>query len=42
MGGSEAPLSAAESVSQMINIIDKIGEADNGAFLGYDGKIRPY
>jgi NAD(P)-dependent dehydrogenase (short-subunit alcohol dehydrogenase family) len=42
MGGPEAPLSPAESVSQMFDVIDGISEKDNGSFLGYDGKTRPY
>jgi NAD(P)-dependent dehydrogenase (short-subunit alcohol dehydrogenase family) len=42
MGGSEAPLSPVESVSQMLEVIDNLSEPDNGTFLGFDGKTRPY
>lgn len=42
MGGPEAPLSPEESISGMLNVIDKIDKKDNGKFLGFDGKTRPY
>lgn len=42
MGGSEAPLSPVESVSQMLEVIENLSESDNGTFLGFDGKPRPY
>jgi len=42
MGGPDAPLSPPEAISQMLEVIDKIGKKDNGRFLGFDGKARPY
>jgi len=48
MGGPEAPLSPEESISGMLKVIDKLGmidklgKKDNGKFVGFDGKTRPY
>jgi len=37
-GGPNAPLKPKESVDGMLNVIEKLSEADNGKFLQYDGK----
>ncbi len=42
MGGAGAPLKPAESVSQMVSLIDRIGPRDNGSFLNYDGTPIPW
>jgi NAD(P)-dependent dehydrogenase (short-subunit alcohol dehydrogenase family) len=42
MGGSGAPLSPQESVSGMLKVIDGLKEADNGRFIGFDGRPRSY
>jgi NAD(P)-dependent dehydrogenase (short-subunit alcohol dehydrogenase family) len=38
MGGPNARLSAAESVSAMRRLIDKVGPAQSGKFFNYDGR----
>ena len=42
MGGSEADLSAAESVDALRATLKKIRPADNGKFLNYDGTPLPW
>lgn len=42
MGGSGAPLSPQESVSGMLKVIDGLKKADNGRFIGFDGRPRSY
>ena len=42
MGGSEANLSAAESVTAIRATLKKIRQADNGQFLNYDGSPLPW
>lgn len=42
MGGARAPLKPAESVGQLVSLIDRIGPRDNGSFLNYDGTPIPW
>lgn len=42
MGGSEAPLSAGESVDGMLQVIDALNPAQNGRFLAWDGSELPW
>lgn len=42
MGGPEAPLTAAQSVGQILSVLDRLTPADNGRFLTYDGKPLPW
>lgn len=42
MGGVNAPLSPAESVSAMINQIEKLTAKDTGKFYSYNGKEIPW
>jgi NAD(P)-dependent dehydrogenase (short-subunit alcohol dehydrogenase family) len=42
MGGSEAPLSAEESVSNMRALVDKFQQKDSGRFYRHDGVIIPW
>jgi NAD(P)-dependent dehydrogenase (short-subunit alcohol dehydrogenase family) len=42
MGGPAAPLSVAESVAGMLNVITSLGPADSGRFLVYDGRGMPW
>jgi NAD(P)-dependent dehydrogenase (short-subunit alcohol dehydrogenase family) len=42
MGGSEAPLSPAESVAGMVAVIDTLTARDNGTFRRYDGAKIPW
>lgn len=42
MGGASAPLSPEESVSAMINRIEKLTPNDNGKFYSYNGKEIPW
>jgi NAD(P)-dependent dehydrogenase (short-subunit alcohol dehydrogenase family) len=42
MGGEQAPLMPEESVSSMIDVIDKLTPKDNGTFINYDGTILPW
>ena len=42
MGGPNAPLSVDESVTQMLKVIDDLAPKDNGTFLGYDGRTKPF
>jgi NAD(P)-dependent dehydrogenase (short-subunit alcohol dehydrogenase family) len=37
MGGSDATLGVEESVAGMLQVIDRLGPGDNGAFLDYTG-----
>ncbi|MBI5863359.1 MAG: short-chain dehydrogenase, partial [Planctomycetes bacterium] len=38
----EAPLDPPTSVAGMLRVIDALGPADNGAFIGYDGTRLPW
>ncbi len=42
MGGAGAPVSAADSVATMRGIIARLGPADSGRFLSYDGGEIPW
>ncbi len=42
MGGRGAPVSARDSVAAMRGVIDRLGPADSGRFLGYDGSEIPW
>ncbi len=42
MGGSEAPLSAAESVTHMRALAERFRPKDSGRFYRYDGSILPW
>jgi NAD(P)-dependent dehydrogenase (short-subunit alcohol dehydrogenase family) len=42
MGGSSAPLSANESVSNMRRLVDVFRQEDNGKFYRYDGEVMPW
>jgi len=42
MGGPDAPLDPAETVSMMLGVIENLTPDDNGAFLTYDGRVLPY
>jgi NAD(P)-dependent dehydrogenase (short-subunit alcohol dehydrogenase family) len=42
MGGSSAPFSAKESVSNMRKLVDDFGEEDNGKFYRHDGVVMPW
>jgi len=42
MGGSEAPLSPAESITGMRAVIDGLNPDDNGSFRKYDGTTVPW
>ena len=42
MGGSEAPLDPIDTVGSMVEILERLGPADSGKFIGYDGKPRPW
>ena len=42
MGGSNADLSASESVSAMREVFDRLTTADNGKFFNYSGGERPW
>lgn len=42
MGGAEAPLSPAQSVSSMKALIARYSHGDSGRFVDYDGKVLPY
>ncbi|RWS26751.1 putative oxidoreductase-like protein [Leptotrombidium deliense] len=42
MGGSKAPLSITDSISNMIRTIEKVDESVNGLMLNYDGNVIPW
>jgi NAD(P)-dependent dehydrogenase (short-subunit alcohol dehydrogenase family) len=42
MGGSQAPLDPTDTVGSMIAVLERLGSADSGTFIGYDGKPRPW
>lgn len=42
MGGKNAPLNVETSVEGIFNTITKLGEADSGKFLQYDGTELPW
>jgi NAD(P)-dependent dehydrogenase (short-subunit alcohol dehydrogenase family) len=42
MGGTAAPLAPSVTVRSMVAILDRLGPADSGKFLGYDGEPRPW
>ncbi|KAM6937103.1 C-signal [Xenentodon cancila] len=42
MGGMEAPLSPAESVSSVLSVIGRLTEKDHGSFLNFTGEQLPW
>ena len=42
MGGGAAPLSVRESVTRMLQVIDKLSLAQTGQFMDLNGDILPY
>ena len=42
MGGPNAPLQPADSISGMKAVLDKLTPADNGSFWSYDGSQMPW
>jgi NAD(P)-dependent dehydrogenase (short-subunit alcohol dehydrogenase family) len=42
MGGPQAPLSPADSVTGMRAVIERLTPADSGSFLNYDGEEVPW
>jgi NAD(P)-dependent dehydrogenase (short-subunit alcohol dehydrogenase family) len=42
MGGKTAPLDPSDTVRSMVAILERLGPADSGRFLGYDDKPRPW
>jgi NAD(P)-dependent dehydrogenase (short-subunit alcohol dehydrogenase family) len=42
MGGPGADLKPADSVRQLIAVLDRLGPADSGKFFNYDGKELPW
>ncbi len=42
MGGSSAPLSARDSVSNMRNLVDRFQQVDSGKFYRHDGSVIPW
>jgi NAD(P)-dependent dehydrogenase (short-subunit alcohol dehydrogenase family) len=42
MGGSAAPLDPRDTVRGMIALLERLGPADSGTFVGWDGKPRPW
>ena len=42
MGGAEAPLDPTDTVAGLIALLERVGPADSGKFIGYDGQPRPW
>jgi len=42
MGGAAATSSTEESVSGLLGVIEKLGPADNGRFVDFQGKSIPW
>jgi len=42
MGGAAAPLDPAATVRSMVGILERLGRADSGTFVGWDGQPRPW
>jgi NAD(P)-dependent dehydrogenase (short-subunit alcohol dehydrogenase family) len=42
MGGTSAPLDPVDTVRSMVTILERLGPADSGTFLGYDDQPRPW
>jgi NAD(P)-dependent dehydrogenase (short-subunit alcohol dehydrogenase family) len=42
MGGKTAPITAADSASQVLNVVDRLTSADSGGFYGPDGDVIPW
>ena len=42
MGGPNAMIDATTSVSGMLQVIDRAGQAESGGFYGYDGAVIPW
>ena len=42
MGGPHALIDPATSISGMLRVIDRAGQAESGGFFGYDGAVIPW
>ncbi len=42
MGGPNAPLTPEQSVRHLLTLIDRLGPAQSGSFLSYDGTTLPW
>lgn len=42
MGGKDAPLTAEESVTGLLGVIERLGPDDTGGFYSYDGSVIPW
>ena len=42
MGGSSAPLTVAESSTQLVALMDRIGISESGQFYAFDGTTLPF
>jgi hypothetical protein len=42
MGGENATLSKAESVSSMLEVVENLTTESNGKFFNYDGRELPW
>jgi len=42
MGGNNAPLTTEASASGIVNVLETLGETDNGKFFQFDGKEIPW
>jgi NAD(P)-dependent dehydrogenase (short-subunit alcohol dehydrogenase family) len=42
MGGASAPLDPRDTVRSMVALLERLGPADSGRFLGYDHQPRPW
>jgi hypothetical protein len=42
MGGADADLEVADSVRDLIAVLDRLGPQDSGKFLNHDGRELPW
>jgi NAD(P)-dependent dehydrogenase (short-subunit alcohol dehydrogenase family) len=42
MGGPNAPLKPAQSISSLLKVVDGLKPADSGKYFSYDGQILPW
>jgi NAD(P)-dependent dehydrogenase (short-subunit alcohol dehydrogenase family) len=42
MGGREAPLDPADTVREMVGLLERLDRADSGKFIGWDGQPRAW